>query len=312
MATRPPITDTGVPCPQNIQVERISLANDGTEGNDESSSPAISANGRFVAYTSVASNLVPGDTNGAWDIFLYDQKTDTTERVSVASDGTQANGLSFVSDISANGRYVTYDSEASNLVPGDANGTWDIFVYDRKTDTTERISVASDGTEANGPSSFFNPAISANGRYVTYDSQASNLVPGDTNGCDDIFVYDRKTDTTERISVASDGTQANSFSFGPAISANGRYITYSSEASNLVPSDTNDTTDAFLYDRKTGATERISVASDGTQANGFSFTSDISANGRYVTYHGEASNLVPGDTNGTQDIFVVSTDYWLV
>ena len=99
----------------------------------------------------MASNLVPDDTNGALDIFLYDRKTDTTERVSVASDGTEANGLSFVSDISANGRYVTYDSEASNLVPGDTNGTWDIFVYDRKTETTERVSVASDGTEGKWP-----------------------------------------------------------------------------------------------------------------------------------------------------------------
>ena len=128
MATRTPITDTGTPCPRNIQVERISLANDGTEANGESSDPAISANGRYVTYISDASNLVSDDTNGAWDIFLYDRKTQTTERISVASDGTEGNFFSFTPDISANGRYVTYVSTASNLVPDDTNGTNDIFV----------------------------------------------------------------------------------------------------------------------------------------------------------------------------------------
>jgi Tol biopolymer transport system component len=176
--------------------------------------------------------------------------------------------------------------------------------------SVERVSVASDGTEANNGSG--HPTISANGRYVTYWSEASNLVPDDTNDTDDIFVYDRKTNTTERINVASDGTEANNRSFSPEISANGRYVTYSSFASNLVPDDTNGTEDVFVYDRKTNTTERISVDSDGTEANGFSREPAISPNGRYVTYGSLASNLVPDDTNGALDIFVASTWDWLV
>jgi tricorn protease-like protein len=283
--------------------ERISVASDGTEGNGFSFNPVISANGRYVAYESNASNLVSGDTYGSADIFVYDRKTGTTERISVPRDSTEENGVSNIApEISANGRYVTYWSDASNLVPGDTNGTTDVFVFDRKMGTTERVSVASDGTEGNNESSA--PAISANGRYVTFASWASNLVSDDSNGFVDIFVFDQKTGTTERISVASDGTEGNNFSVEPAISANGRYVTYYSGASNLVPGDTNDANDIFVFDRKTGTTERVSVASDGSEANDHSFSPQISANGRYVTYNSDASNLVPGDTNGTTDIFV--------
>jgi Tol biopolymer transport system component len=190
MATRTPFTDTGVLCPQNIQVERVSLASDGTEENGFSEDATISANGRYVTYASVATNLVPDDTNGSEDVFLYDRKTGTTERISVASDGTEGNYLSFGSSISAHGRFVAYASVASNLTPGDTNDSGDIFLFDRKTGTTERISVASDGTEANGidGQSSSHAAISANGRFVTYTSVATNLVSNDTNGTEDVFV----------------------------------------------------------------------------------------------------------------------------
>ena len=138
--------------------------------------PEISAGGRYVAYASAASNLVPGDTNDLTDIFVHDRRTDVTERVSVASDGTQTNDNSSALAISASGRYITFISDASNLVTGDTNEIGDIFVHDRRTDLTERVSVATDGTEANEG---LQPAISANGRYVTFTSDASNLVPGD-------------------------------------------------------------------------------------------------------------------------------------
>ena len=145
---------------------------------------------------------------------------------------------SAVASISADGRYVAFISDASNLVPGDTNGVTDIFVYDRQTGTIERVSVAADGTQGNGGSC--QPSISADGRYVAFSSYASNLVPGDTNGISDVFVYDRQTDTIERVSVAADGTQGNSYSWQPAsISADGRYVAFSSFASNLVPGDTN-------------------------------------------------------------------------
>ena len=185
---------------------------------------SISADGRYVAFYSAASNLVPGDTNGTCDIFVYDRQTDTIERVSVAADGTQGNGQSTGPSISADGRYVAFYSAASNLVPGDTNGMSDIFVYDRQTDTIERVSLAADGTQGNGSS--VGRSISADGRYVAFYSIASNLVPGDTNGTCDIFVYDRQTDTIQRVSVAADGTQGNDNSADSSISADGRYVAF--------------------------------------------------------------------------------------
>ena len=203
--------------------------------------PAISADGRFVAFSSDASNLVAGDTNGRGDIFVRDRLTGTTERLSLASDGTQANRLT---SISADGRFVTFSSSASNLVAGDTNRQADVFVHDRLTSTTERVSVASDGTQANGDSSF--PSISADGRFVTFVSRASTLVAGDTNSRDDVFVHDRQTGTTERVSVASDGTQGNRNSRFSSISADGRFVKFDSAASNLVAGDTNFTYDIFV------------------------------------------------------------------
>jgi Tol biopolymer transport system component len=288
-----------------LTTRRISVASDGTQGNYGSFSPSISADGRYVAFVSDASNLVSGDTNNWSDIFVYDTVANTTRRVSVDSNGTQGNGSSSSPSISADGRYVAFDSEASNLVSGDANGTGDIFVYDTVANTTRRVSVATDGTQGNAYSDF--PSISADGRYVAFSSQATNLVSGDTNGIDDIFVHDTITNTTRRISVATEGTQGNAYSYFPSISANGRYVAFYSKASNLVSGDTNGSLDIFVYDTVSNTTRRVSVDSNGTQGNGSSSSPSISADGRYVAFDSYASNLVSGDTNGTGDIFVYDT-----
>ncbi|WP_251036596.1 Ig-like domain-containing protein [Arthrobacter sp. ISL-28] len=282
--------------------ERINVASDGTQANGHSFYPAISGDGRYVAFHSFATSLMPDDTNNDNDdVFVRDRVTGITERVSAASDGTQANRESFGAAISADGRYVAFTSPSDNLVPGDTNDSDDVFVHDRVTGSTKRVSAASDGTQANSSSS--QPAISADGRYVAFVSFASNLVPGDTDFTYDVFVHDRVTGSAERISVASDGTQANSHSGGPAISADGRYVAFQSDANNVVPGDTNFTDDVFVHDRVTEST-RISVASDGTQANGASGDAAISADGRYVAFTSDASNLVPGDTNATGDVFL--------
>lgn len=282
---------------------RVSVASDGTQANGLSWSSSISADGRYVAFYSTANNLVSGDTNSQTDIFVRDRTTGSTARVSVASDGTQANGGSYNPSISADGRFVAFESDASNLVNGDTNDLQDIFVHDRITGSTTRISVASDSTQANSPS--YRPYISDEGRYVVFSSSASNLVSGDTNNFEDIFVHDRAAGTTTRVSVRSDGTQANGDSNRkPTISADGRYVVFSSFADNLVNGDTNNLTDIFVHDRTTGATTRVSIASDGTQANGGSYAPYISADGRYVTFISFASNLVNGDTNIFNDIFV--------
>ena len=281
----------------------MSVADDGTQGNGVSTLVSISADGRYVAFGSDASNLVPGDTNGMGDIFVYDRQTDTIERVSIASDGTQGNGGSAFPSISADGRYVAFSLVASNLVPDDTNGGYDIFVYDRQTDTIERVSLASDGTQGNGSS--YSPRSAPTAAMSLFSPTASNLVPGDTNGKHDVFVYDRQTDTIERVSVASDGTQGNGNSYYPSISADGRYVAFCSHASNLVPGDTNGATDIFVYDRQTDTIERVSVAADGTQGNQLRCTPHRSAP-TAATWH---STLTPATSSpaipmATSDIFV--------
>jgi len=281
---------------------RVSVNSAGFEGSGFSGRPSISANGRFVAFDSYASNLVPGDGNEEPDVFVHDRKKGRTTRVSVDSAGFEGNGGSLHPSISSNGRYVAFRSYASNLVPGDGNGMTDVFVHDRKKGLTTRVSVDSAGFEGNGQS--YDPSISANGRFVAFFSYASNLVPGDGNGQPDVFVHDRKKGLTTRLSVNSAGVEGNGQSYGPSISANGRYVAFRSYASNLVPGDGNEEPDVFVHDRKKGLTTRVSVDSAGFEGNGQSYDPSISANGRYVAFRSYASNLVPEDGNGQPDVFV--------
>jgi Ca2+-binding RTX toxin-like protein len=284
----------------------VSVDSAGNLGNLQSLGPSISADGRFVAFYSYSSNIVPGDTNDTYDIFVRDTLTNTTTRVSVDSAGNQGNIGSNSPSISADGRFVAFYSNASNIVPGDTNRTEDIFVRDTLTNTTTRaVDRASDQAFGN---SFFNPpSISADGRFVAFDSGGSNLVPGDTNNTGDIFVRDTLTNTTTRVSVDSAGNQANSGSGTPSISADGRFVAFSSFASNIVPGDTNNTEDIFVRDTLTNTTTRVSVDSAGNQGNSYSNNPSISADGRFVAFQSGASNIVPGDTNNTGDIFVRDT-----
>src|SRR5262245_1223346 len=292
---------TGVKVPGKFTT-RVSVASSGAEGNGLSWSPKITPDGRFVAFGSDASNLVPGDTNGLLDAFVHDRVSGTTELVSVASDGTQSNDRAFPQSISDDGGFVVLVSRASNLVPGDTNSSDDVFVHDRVTGLTERVSLASSGAQGNYHS--YHGSISADGRYVAFESGASNLVPGDTNTSDDIFVHDRASGTTTRVSVSSAGVEGDGTSQAERISADGRYVFFQSSATNLVPNDTNASVDVFVHDTKTGITERVSVDSFGGQANSHCYYPSISANGRHVGFASYASNLVPGDTNDESDVFV--------
>jgi hypothetical protein len=272
-------------------------------GNSDSYAPSLSSDGRYTAFISYATNLIANDTNGFSDAYVYDAVTEVMSRVSVSSGGTQANSLTNEVAISGDGQYVAFISAASNLVAGDTNTMNDVFVHDRTTGNTVRVSLSSIGTQANGNSQ--KPDISADGRYVVFSSYASNLVTGDTNNTSDIFVHDRQTSITTRVSVDSIGNQANSSSQHVAISGDGRYIAFSSNASNLVVGDTNTYIDVFVHDRTTGETIRVSVNSIGEQANlASSSRLDISADGRYVVFGSLANNLVVSDTNNEQDIFM--------
>jgi len=286
---------------QTGQTTRVSVDNTGIPGNDNSTMPSISADGRYVAFASYATNLVAGDNNGFADIFVHDRQTGQTTRVSVDSAGNQGEKDCLSPSISADGRYVAFET-ISTLVAGDTNGTSDVFVRDRQTGVTTRVSVDSAGNEGDPDS--LDPSISADGRYVAFASDATTLVAGDNNGFGDIFVHDRQTGQTTRVSVDSAGNQANGFSYQCTISANGQRVAFASYASNLVAGDNNTVADVFLHDRETGQTTRVSLGSAGNQGDGDSFYTSISADGRYVAFTTEATNLVAGDTNGEDDILV--------
>jgi len=311
--------------------ERVSVGAGGAQANARTGLSAIDGTGRFVVMWSDATNLVAGDTNGRPDIFVRDRLAGTTERVSVASDGTQANGESAQAAITPDGRFVAFASTATNLASGDTDDLFDVYVRDRSTGRTERIGAG------------WVPSISADGRLVAFEDRDSAIV-----------VYDRQAGTTELISVGLGGAPANGRSFTASISADGRLVAFASEASNLVPGDTNGAdqpdTDVFVRDRTAGTTRRVSVAggnptisSDGAvvafgapnlgaaagagvfihvlatgttelvsvsteerPANSDSYTGSdpVSGDGRFVAFFSLASNLVPGDANETFDVFV--------
>lgn len=301
-------------------VERV------TDGDGQSHYPAISADGRFVAFYSQASNLVPGDTNSTNDVFLWDREDGVTTRI------TDGNSDSQNPSLSADGRYLAFNSHASNLVPGDTNGFSDIFLWDRQTGATTRI------TDGNDES--LHAVISANGRFVTFDSKAWNLVPADDDLADrDVFVWDAHTGETTRITHSVWYLDEDSFAGG--ISADGRYLAFSSYSSTLDPTDTNERSDAFLWDSVTGTVTRLtdgaagaeSISGDGrfvtysamwggnsqvyvwdaTTGTSVRLTDDfldasggsrISADGQSVTFRSGDPDLVPDDTNGVSDIFV--------
>ena len=281
----------------------VSHSYTGSGANNISINPSISADGRYIVFESSASNLVPNDTNGYRDIFLYDNESDQLKIISINNNGEQGDRNSRDPQISADGRFVTYKSFARNLTTGDSNSSSDIFIYEINTGVTSLISKDSSGILGNNHSG--SPTLSGDGRYVVFQSSASNLVPGDSNSVDDIFLHDNITGVTERISVDSLGGEANGDSSNPSISANGQYISFESLASNLVTDDTNSQKDIFSHDRQTSATTRLSVKSNtGAEINNSSQIPKISFNGRYTSFASNASNLVPDDTNGYEDIFL--------
>jgi len=288
---------------------RVSLSSSGAQGMSHSYTPSISADDRFVTFRSAATNLVSGDTNGVQDIFVRDLLGSTTERVSVNSSGVQGNGASLANTApsSSDGRFVAFGSHATNLVSGDTNLSTDVFVRDRQSGTTERVSVeSSSGVQGNDDSG--SPSISSDGRFVAFESLAYNLDPFIFTYTfnQDIFVHDRQNGTTECVSLSavSLGFGGDSYSYSPSISADGRYVAFSTDADDLVPGFTNGARHVFVRDRQSGTTEWISISSSGVEANDWSYSPAISSNGRYVAFDSWASNLVSGDTNGVRDVFV--------
>ncbi len=295
-------TDVFVYDLQTSTIERISKDNGGVEGDDSSDSPALSSDGAYIAFTSSATNLVADDTNGATDIFLWERAGGTVQRVSIDSGGTQANGPSSSPAVSADGKYIAFESDANNLVADDTNGATDVFVFDRDTGSIVRVSVNGGAGEGNANSG--EPNISTTGQFVTFKSDADNLVSGDTNEVTDIFLTDWAAGTIQRTSLDSSENQADSSSYGAHVSPDGRYVTFVSLATNLVSNDLNGTWDVFIRDLQNGTTERTSFGYVTKPADGTSENAQISGNGRFIGYVSQASNLIFSDTNTKQDIFV--------
>ena len=328
--------------------ERISVATGGTEANGFSREGSLSANGRYVVFVSAATNLVANDTNNKVDVFVRDRVSATTSRVSVATGGAQVNGDSIQAVISANGRYVAFASSATNLVANDTNSLFDIFLFDRETQQTARVSVASTNAQAVDGQSI-RPWLSADGLVVVFESEATNLVAGDTNGVNDVFVRDVQAGSTTRASVGPGGLQANNTSQHPSISGDRRFVAFTSLATNLEPGNN---VGLFVHDRQTATTSPLSVvnvlatentpgrsriSADGSfvcfetmqapsqvflvkrqtlnktllsvvlpsaPANGSSAECMVNGDGTVTVFRSAATNLVTGDTNLQNDIFV--------
>lgn len=285
----------------------VSISDNGTPGYPHGGVfSSVSYDGRYVAFSSSAWNLVPNDTNNMPDIFVRDRQANTTSRVSIASDGTQGNGdSSWWPSISGDGRYVAFDSTSTNLVSNSTSNGYHVFVRDLGENTTIQVDLASNGTPGNSGSGISVSSISIDGRYIAFASSANNLVPKDKNGISDIFIRDRQANTTKLVSVASDGTQGNGGSSSCSISGDGRYVAFDSNATNLVPNDTNGKSDVFVRDRQKNITALVSCSSDGVQGNNASLYPTISSDGKHIAFFSDSSNLVPDDTNGFKDVFIV-------
>lgn len=281
---------------------RLSQDADGATGG---AALVTADSGDVVVFASSASNYVTADTNGVGDIFAYTRSSGAIDRLSRNNSGVEGDGSSSHPGVSADGRYVVFESAATNLVSGDTNAAMDVFLYDRDDDTIARISLTSAALQSNGDS--FSPAISDDGEIIAFASDATNLVSGDTNAATDIFIYVRASGAVTRISLTTAGVQGNGTSGSPALSSDGQYVAFASSATNLVSGDTNGVTDIFLRDRDADTTVRISLSSTGAGADGASANPSISDDGSIIAFESAAANITAGDTNSSLDVFTRNT-----
>lgn len=300
----PPTTSQAATGPTTT---RVSITSAEQERFKDSYAPQVSKSGRWVAFESAA-KLVPFDTNGMRDIYLRDRQTGKTSLVSVATDGGPSVGASVHPSMTPDGRYIAFESFSDDVAPGDHNHNEDIVVRDMVSGATELASLTSDGSQTAGANQWsVSPTISEDGRYVAFLSVATDFAPGDFADTTDVFVRDRQAGTTDIVSLTSTGGfSQGGENFGPAsISADGRFVAFYSRATNLVPNDTNGTTDVFLRDRLLQTTVRASLGPGGVQANGGSGQPALSANGKFLAFQSGATNL-QGSPAGSSlgDIYV--------
>ena len=290
------------------QVERISLADDGSQANAGSYRAAISDDGSVIAFQSNADNLMAGDTNGWVDVFVRDLGAASTEIASLQPDGSETQSYSKAASISGDGRLVVYESR-----PG---GVTSVSVFDRDDGTVEHILPSTQNDQPVAPlTARIEPAISGNGQFIAFRTKDTlqvlfpasiRPVNDDSNTTFDVFMYDRQTQptpTVQRVSRLSNDNQLDADSRRPALSLDGRFVAFMTY-SELFSGDGNNRPDIVVRDRDTGLLDVISLTPGGTTGNGNSFDPSISGDGRFVAFRSEADDLVPGDSNGRWDIFV--------
>jgi hypothetical protein len=302
------------PCRAQARFQRISVSNSGAEanGNLTGSKAHMSADGRYVAWDTFASNLSPWDINNTLDVFVRDRVAGTTILISAALTGLSGNSSSYLNAMSTDGRFVVFASSAYDMVKFDTNNQRDLFLRDRDPDangildegneTTVRVNVDSAGNPSNGDS--FGASVSDDGTKVAFRSDASNLVASDLNGTSDIFLRDLVAGTTTLVSVSTAGLQGNGYSMEPAITADGSLVFFASQANNLVAVDNNGSTDVFVRNLAAGTTGRVSLGATDNQGNADARDFSASSDGMTVVWHSSATNLVSGDTNGQDDVFL--------
>ncbi|MEV5594980.1 hypothetical protein [Streptomyces sp. NPDC052496] len=290
-AAHGPAPDTGT-----YRIARVSVAPDGTQGDGDSQTPAVSADGRYIAFASDAANLVPGDTDRLQDVYVRDSRTGELTRVDAASAGAPPGSWAHEPALSADGRTVAFT--ASHRVcdgHGPCGEASYVYARDLRTGRTERVDT---GLEPGFGTASYHPAVSADGRYVAFAASRAARYPGSPNRDVRVYVRDRVAGTTERVSgpPPQGATEADS----PRISADGRHVAY---RTNVPKVSGRPQTDVYVTDRSTGRVRQADVPYDGTPSDRYSVLDDIGADGRYVLFTAVAANLTPGDTNGGRNVF---------
>ncbi len=284
--------------------ERASISSRGEQADLGAFSPSLSADGVRVAFVSLSTNLVPDDRNGFFDVFVRDRLSGVTKRLSVGPSGEEADGDCVSVALSADGHFVAFVSSATNLVADDTNGLPDVFVRDIDGETTQRVTIGASGDESLGLSPSTGLALSADGRYVLFDSDADNLVTGDTNQARDVFVRDLSLGQTQRVSLGNWSGEPNADSFAGTLSGDGALVSYASFADNLVAGDFNGVSDLFVFERSSGLAEIVSISSGGLPADGTSFGGAFSPDNRYVAFTSFAPNLGPLAAPAQSNVYV--------
>ncbi|MGB1251015.1 MAG: hypothetical protein ACPG8W_10405 [Candidatus Promineifilaceae bacterium] len=285
---------------------RVSNDLDGNQGNNKSGEPQLSSDGSLVHFTSFAGDLIPDDTNENWpfyisDGFLWSRLNGSMRRVTTKQGGAQI-PVSSTSYMPPIGTMSYFQTHAPEVVPGIYPDNVEVYRYDFATQNVTHVPIAPNNGRMNN--AMVNLHSDNSGRLLVFTSWSTNLIPGDYNDVEDIFIHDTQTGITKLVSRTPTGQYGDSDSGAPMISPNGTHIVFRSRASNLVSGDTNGVNDVFMYDVATELVTRVSVSANGAQGNLGSKDPAVCNDGEYISFGSDATNIVAGDTNNTRDIFI--------